>query len=53
MRVTREREEISFASNLGERLEVHMTTARSLNVLQLHNHLQSVIPILDIKKREL
>jgi hypothetical protein len=53
MRVTREREEISFPSNLGERLEVRMTTARSLNVLQLHNHLQSIVPILDIKKREL
>jgi hypothetical protein len=53
MRVTSKGEEISFASNLGERLEVRMATARSLNVLQLHNHLQSIVSILDIKKREL
>jgi hypothetical protein len=53
MRVAGEREEIAFPGDLGERLEIRMTTAGSFNVLQLHNHLQSMVSILDIKKREL
>jgi hypothetical protein len=53
MRVAGEGEEVAFPSDLGERLEVRMTAAGSFNVLQLHNHLQSMLSILDIKKREL
>jgi hypothetical protein len=43
-----EREEVAFAGGLGERLEICQTAAGCLEILQLHDHLKSVISILDV-----
>jgi hypothetical protein len=53
MRVAGEREEVAFASGLGERFEVCQTAARCLDILQLHNHLERMVSVLDIKEGEL
>jgi hypothetical protein len=48
MRMAGEGEKVASASGLGERLEICQTAAGCLEILQLHDHLKSVVSILDV-----
>lgn len=50
--MTGEGEPVTLAHDLSERLMLLHTTARGLDVFQQHNHLQSVVSVLDSDKSQ-